>query len=206
MPNKKRQQQNREAQRRYREKKKRENQQRADLELTPEANEVNTNYLTSSMQEPACLTTATQNTVDNSQGRLRCSLIVFYRQKCRWWLLDAFIGEQSRSSTSTISREYQDAWRQPTNVDLAASWPPPLEPDTFPMSTLQTSQPQNSVYMMLVKSAFQSHKQVMQRKYKLAVKRYQIQSGLRLDQLEKLRLERTLAELGWEALIRVTRF
>ncbi len=68
MPNKKRQQQNREAQRRYREKKKRENQQRADLELTPEANGVNTSYPTSSLQEPACPTTATQSTIDLSQG------------------------------------------------------------------------------------------------------------------------------------------
>jgi len=83
MPNKKRQQQNREAQRRYREKKKRENQQRADLELTPEANEVNTNYPISSLQEPACPTTATQITIDNSQGRLICSLTVLFRQKCR---------------------------------------------------------------------------------------------------------------------------
>ncbi len=50
--------------------------------------------------------------------------------------------------------------------------------------------------MMLVKSAFQSHKQLVRRKYELEVKRYQIRSGLRLDQLEKLRLERQLAALG----------
>jgi len=64
------------------------------------------------------------------------------------------------------------------------------------MSTLETSQPQSSVCMMLVKSAFQSHKQLVRRKYELEVKRYQIRSGLRLDQLEKLRLERQLAALG----------
>lgn len=204
MVNLKRKQQNRDAQRRYREKKKREmNQSRPELELTPEANDVSSSCPASLAQEPACSTTATQSTLDSTQGKLIRSRSLSHRLKYLGLLKDAFCRGQKTSSISTVSRD-PDPWQQATNVDMATPWPLQSKTGTNPRSeigsnsttTLQTLQPQSSMLMRLVNSTFQKREEFMRKKNSLRVKQLRTQTKLCRHELEMWCLRRKLAELG----------